>query len=417
MKKKVLAAVLAVSTVVMAGCGSEVQNEAVNNEGGETVSAEASVEESAAEESAAEDSSSDAQATAEISDEAVPMAAALDPNTEYVFGTATLTYAEFYEGDVSSTDSYDVVSSATAKKYEIFPNMSTDFVDETTNADGYNILGVKNVNVAIPADQADAYAKINDSFVKADEEPSQYKIVTVEGDKAEYSATVLNVTDTVTDATAELLTGTNWGDYQLNVVENSTKYIRSSREDENLPIGTDIQGVIVETADGLKVGMEHLQSIWVMPYEISFNIEADNTHNQRVKFDNLSELSKLEEKEIVSVTFINQNDAYVYNFEPVYVKPVYRDIKVTGTIDDKEGTLTLSEVPEGLENPQIKAVYIVGKGHDSVKTDLCDAALEGETVEIDGAALTEAKSTQAEEGRYSIAISSDNYADIAVTVE
>ena len=41
MKKKVLAAVLAVSTVVMAGCGSEVENEAVNNEGSETVSAEA----------------------------------------------------------------------------------------------------------------------------------------------------------------------------------------------------------------------------------------------------------------------------------------------------------------------------------------------------------------------------------------
>ena len=412
MKKKVLAAVLAVSTVVMAGCGSEVENEAVNNEGSETVSAEASVEESST-----EGSSSEVQATAEISEEDVPMAAALDPNTEYVFGTATLTYAEFYEGDVSSIVSYDTVSSATAKKYELFTNMSTDFVDETTNADGYNILGVKNVNVAIPADQADAYAKINDSFAKAEEEPSQYKIVTVDGDKAEYSATVLYVADAVTDATAELLTGTNWGDYQLNVLENSTKYIRSSREDENLPIGADIQGVIVETADGLKVGMEHLQSIWVMPYEISFNIEADNSHNTRVKFDNLAELSKLEGKEIVSVTFINQNDAYVYNFDPVFVKPVYRDVKITGTVDEKAGTLTLSEVPEELENPQIQASYIVGKGHDSVKTDLCDAALEGDTVAIDGAALTEAKSAQAEEGRYSIAILSDNYANIAVTVE
>ena len=257
----------------------------------------------------------------------MPLAAALDPNTEYVFGTATLTYAEFYAGDVSSTDSYDAVSSATAKKYEIFPNMSTDFVDETSNAEGYNILGVKNVNVAVPADQAEEFAKINDSFAKAEEEPAQYKIVSVENGQAQYSATVFNITDTVTDATAELLTGTNWGDYQLNVVENSTKYIRSSREDEGLPIGTDIQGVILETKDGLKVGMEHLQSIWVMPYEISFNIEADNTHNQRVKFDNLSELSKLEEKEIVSVIadfFIKE-----YQLTEDSQKLIYEAIKIS----------------------------------------------------------------------------------------
>lgn len=413
MKKKVLAMTLAVMTFAMAGCGNVAEDANADNAASVVSSGETAAE-GASDESAAVESAS---VEATIAEEEVPLAAALDPNTEYVFGTATLTYAEFYAGDVSSTDSYDAVSSATAKKYEIFPNMSTDFVDETSNAEGYNILGVKNVNVAVPADQAEEFAKINDSFAKAEEEPAQYKIVSVENGQAQYSATVFNITDTVTDATAELLTGTNWGDYQLNVVENSTKYIRSSREDEDLPIGTDIQGVIVETKDGLKVGMEHLQSIWVMPYEISFNIEADNTHNQRVKFDNLSELSKLEEKEIVSVTFINQNDAYVYNFDPVYVKPVYRDVEVTGVIDEKEGTLTLTGVPEGLENPQIEAVYIVGKGHDSVQTDLCSGALEGETVTIDGAALSEAKSAQAEEGSYSVSISSDNYANIAVTVE
>lgn len=48
-----------------------------------------------------------------------------------VFGTATLTYAEFYSGDVSSTDNFDAVTSATTSKYEIMANMSTDFVDET----------------------------------------------------------------------------------------------------------------------------------------------------------------------------------------------------------------------------------------------------------------------------------------------
>jgi len=56
---------------------------------------------------------------------------------ELVFGSATLTYAEFFSGDVSSTESFDAVTSATTSKYEIMPNMATDFVDETANADGF----------------------------------------------------------------------------------------------------------------------------------------------------------------------------------------------------------------------------------------------------------------------------------------
>lgn len=103
-----------------------------------------------------------------VPDEDVPEAL-LDSNTEYVFGTATLTYAEFYSGDVSSTDSYDGVSSATTNKYEIFPNMDTDYVDETTNAEGYHINGIKNVNVAVPTDEVDAYKVINDTFEKSED--------------------------------------------------------------------------------------------------------------------------------------------------------------------------------------------------------------------------------------------------------
>ena len=393
MKKKVLALTLATVVFAMTGCGS--------------TTAEVSTEETPATEApAAETPAAETPATEEASQDA-----------DLVFGTANLSYAEFYSGDVSATDSYDAVSSATNKKYEMFPNMNTDFVDETTNAEGYKILGVKNVNVAVPADQVDAYTALNDSFVKTDAAPAQYKTVSVENGVATYSATVFNVAATVTDAKAELLTGTNWGDYQLNILEESTSYIRNTREDEGFAVSRDIQGIILETESGLKVGMEHLQSIWVQPYEISFNIAADNSHNQRVKFDNLDELSKLEEEKIVSVTFINPNDAYVYNFDPVYVKPVYRDVTVTGKIDETTGEFTLSEIPEGLENAALTMTYIVGKGHDAVRTALYDGALDDATVKIDAEALAEAKKAQTEEGSYTVAISSDNYANIAVTVE
>ena len=68
---------------------------------------------------------------------------------ELVFGSATLTYAEFFSGDVSSTESFDAVTSATTSKYEIMPNIATDFVEETANSDCYHISGVKHVSVGV----------------------------------------------------------------------------------------------------------------------------------------------------------------------------------------------------------------------------------------------------------------------------
>ena len=334
---------------------------------------------------------------------------------EYVYGTATLSYGEFYEGDVTSTDSYDGVSSATTEKYEIFPNMDTDFVDEETNADGYHINGIKNVNVAVPADSVDDYKAINDTFVESSEEPSQYKVVTIEDGKAVYSETKLNVVDTVTDADVELLTGTVWGDYELDVIENSTSYIKNTREDGDFKIDSNIQGIILETESGLKVGMEYLQSVWVQPYEISFNISADNSHNTHVSYDNLAELDKLENETVTSITFINQNDAYVYEFDGVLIKPVYRDTNASAVVNEKDETVSLSNIPEGLENAKITVTYILGEGRESVRTVVYEGEAK-DSISIDSDALKEAKAG-GQEGSYAIAISSDNYANVAVTVE
>ena len=119
---------------------------------------------------------------------------------ELVFGSATLTYAEFFSGDVSSTESFDAVTSATTSKYEIMPNMATDFVDETANADGYHITGVKHVTVAVPAEDVEAYQAANDTFVILEgEAPAQYKTVSMENGRPVYSATRFNVADTVSE--------------------------------------------------------------------------------------------------------------------------------------------------------------------------------------------------------------------------
>ena len=236
-----------------------------------------------------------------------------------VYGTATLTYTEFYAGDVSSTDGLDAVTSATHGKAHTFQQAATDFVDEETNKDGYHITGVQNVNVAVPAADVEAYRAINPTFAESERVPAQYKPVTVTGDKAEYGTMVRNVADTVSDAELEVVTDSHWGDYQLNVKEISTRYIRNTREDGDFAIGSGIQGIIVETASGLKIGMQHLQSIWVQPWEISWNVTVDNSHNEEMIYANLSELDKLMGETVTKIVFLNANDAYVYDFEGAYL--------------------------------------------------------------------------------------------------
>lgn len=332
-----------------------------------------------------------------------------------VYGTATLTYAEFFSGDVSSTDSFDAVSSATTSKYEIMPNMDTDFVDETANADGYHITGVKNVNVAVSEADYEAYQACNPTFVPTEgEAPAQYKVVTMEDGAAVYSETHFNIADTVTDATAELVTGGTWGDYQINVADGAAAHLRNSREDE-FDINSEIQGIILETESGLKVGMEHMQSIWVQPYEVSFNVLDDNTHNTTIAaYDNLTELSKLVGETVTKITYIMPNAAYVYEFDGIYIKPLYTE-EVTASVSEGYDAVTLSISDFGdFENGKLTVTYTLGSGRNKEITTLLETALvDGtDTYTLDVSALAGLDAG----GTYGAIISSDTYADVTVAL-
>ncbi len=335
---------------------------------------------------------------------------------ELVFGTATLTYAEFFSGDVSSTESFDAVTSATTSKYEIMSNMATDFVDETTNAGGYHITGVKNVNIAVPAEYVETYQAANGTFVITEgEAPIQYKTVSMEDGHPVYSATQFNIADTVSDATAELVTGSTWGDYQINVTDGETVHLRNTREDEGFDIGAGIQGIILETDSGLKVGMEHLQSIWVQPYEVSFNIPADNTHNTHITgFDNLPELGKLVGETVTKIIYIMPDSTYVYEFEGIYIKPLY-ETGITAAVSENYDALTLSTSDfSDFENGKLTVTYTLGSGRSREVTTLLETALIDGTADytLDVSVIAGLDAG----GIYSAIISSDTYADVTVSL-
>jgi hypothetical protein len=325
------------------------------------------------------------------------------PESGLVFGTATLTYAQFYAGDVSSTDSYGVdgVSSATVSKYSIMSNMYTDFTEDKT--DGYHILGVQNVNVAVSWADYRAYVALNPTFKVSHTEPGQYKLVTVENGVATYSATEFNTQDTITDAVATLKTGSTWGDYEIDIPETNTKYLRTDRTDD-WAINSAIQGIILETDDGLKVGMEYLQSIWVQPYEVSFNVSANSAQNAHIAgWDNLAELSKLVGKTITSVTYIMQNGAYVYKFaDGIYVKPAYTgDATIKAQFTDGSNVVTLTDIPDALED--VTVTITCGSGRQSVTV--------ADKVEVGNGTVTMTENYDSTQ-TYTIKVSSSNFADI-----
>lgn len=137
-----------------------------------------------------------------------------------IYGTSNLTYKEFYSGDVSSTDSFDVVTTASTSKHSVLSNAWTDYEEESAEAaGGYHVKGVANVNVAVDSDlyvESTILKDANKELSKAYEEasditlnenptqvPSQYKILQENGSYVSNNKTVATVTDAVPTLTQD----------------------------------------------------------------------------------------------------------------------------------------------------------------------------------------------------------------------
>ena len=340
-----------------------------------------------------------------------------------IYGTSNLTYKEFYSGDVSNTDSFDVVTTASTSKYSVLSNAWTDYEEERAEAaGGYHVKGVANVNIAV---DSDLYVKsiilkdANKELSKAYEEasditlnenptqvPSQYKTLQKDGSYVSNNKTVT----TVTDAVPTLTTGSTWGEYEIDVVETSTKYLRNSRQDEGFPVNSTIQGIILETTEGYKVGLEHLSNIWVQPYKSSFNVTNEAATMGIAKSDNTAEFAKLVNKTINKITYVTPEGNYVYTFaDGIFIKPAYSE-EISGTFSDDMKSFTLNQLPT-VKNGTLTVTYTVGAGHKKTPYTLYSGAI-AKSVSLDLNAIP----SDAEGGTYSVTISCDDYADIYVAI-
>mgnify|MGYP004482839329 CR=1 FL=1 len=340
-----------------------------------------------------------------------------------IYGTSNLTYKEFYSGDVSSTDSFDVVTTASTSKYSVLSNVWTDYEEESAEAaGGYHVKGVANVNIAVDsalyvesAILKDANKELSKAYEEASDItlnenptqiPSQYKTLQKDGSYVSNNKTVT----TVTDAIPTLTTGSTWGEYEIDVVETSTKYLRNSRQDAGFPVNSTIQGIILETTEGYKVGLEHLSNIWVQPYKLSFNVTNEAATMGIARSDNTAEFAKLVNKTINKITYVTPEGNYVYTFaDGIFIKPAYSE-EISGTFSDDMKSFTLNQLPT-VKNGTLTVTYTVGAGHKKTPYTLYSGAI-AKSVSLDLNAIP----SDAEGGTYSVTISCDDYADIHVAI-
>ena len=183
-----------------------------------------------------------------------------------------------------------------------------------------------------------------------------------------------------------------------------------SRQDEGFPVNSTIQGIILETTEGYKVGLEHLANIWVQPYKLSFNVNNEAGTTGIAKSDNTAEFKKLVNKTINKITYVTPEGNYVYTFaDGIFVKPAYSE-EISGTFSNDMKSFTLNQIPT-VKNGTLTVTYTVGAGRQKVPYTLYSGSIQ-KNVPLDLSTVP----ADAEGGSYSVDISSDDYADISVAI-
>ena len=214
----------------------------------------------------------------------------------FVYGTANIPYADFFYGEMNDVQQntemqldaadpvteagyreegmYDAVTSCTnnkSKKYE------TSYYTENTENGSVTLEGIRDVNIAVPK------SLYNDALKAVEEGKScSNQLLTIIGNLQNVSETapesgeykVLNGNGTLTAMKTEtkelkinssISTSSAWGNYEV--------IVEFGDENPDQPKTANMMGVIFETSDGEKYGMEHSQNLWLKTGKIAFAVK------------------------------------------------------------------------------------------------------------------------------------------------
>lgn len=297
-------------------------------------------------------------------------------------------YDQFYKADVNNDVKVDAFTSATKNKVRTGSLAGGSY---HVDASGDEITGVT-FPVKVPAGtDLSKYTQITDdskvsitvtnrgqesttdytgkdalfesasySYYTLSEKPSYYKELTVNEDGTfSFGATQGTATTITEGVTAELMTESKYGDYQLDL-DGLT---------DTIPSGTAIYGVIVSTKEGSDYGMRHLENIWrvsELAWATGFTTAVHNcpTSSEHYK--------AMMGQHIDKVTYYTANGIYeipVGGEKGLYV-PVKFDTSAVAVADAelKDGETSVATTISGLTLPEgFDTEYTVEGATASVK--------------------------------------------------
>lgn len=297
-------------------------------------------------------------------------------------------YDQFYKADVNNDVKVDAFTSATKNKVRTGSLAGGSY---HVDASGDEITGVT-FPVKVPAGtDLSKYTQITDdskvsitvtnrgqesttdytgkdalfesasySYYTLSEKPSYYKELTVNEDGTfSFGATQGTATTITEGVTAELMTESKYGDYQLDL-DGLT---------DTIPSGTAIYGVIVSIKEGSDYGMRHLENIWRVSELAWATGFTSAVHNCPTSSEHYKAMMG---QHIDKVTYYTANGIYeipVGGDEGLYV-PVKFDTSAVAVADAelKDGETSVATTISGLTLPEgFDAEYTVEGATASVK--------------------------------------------------
>lgn len=339
----------------------------------------------------------------------------------YVYGTVDLSYADFYYGelndvaenkvmDLDAADPvtaagyrdagmYDAVSSATSSKSTKF---GTTYY--TAHDNGVEIEGIQAVAIKVPASlyQAATAAieegrSCNNSLLNiigrmtvTEEIPAEYKLLNGDGTLGAM------VTATVVDdaASASIATGSVWGNYQISI------------KSDLIPATDSLLGAVIETAEGAKYGLEHLENLWLKSGELAFAVQAfTEPHGNTPDY---ARFANLPGQTITKITYLVKDGADVI---------IHTNLKCKQLLSATYGAAGTDAVYG--EGVTVAMTVVAPQDSAYVLADVTfggKSLTEGSDYTYENSILTVYKTDNTGIGRYTLTYVDDTYEDMTASV-
>ena len=356
----------------------------------------------------------------EVNEQVKHLTDAIDSLVTVQYVLMNIPYAEFYKAETTGNDiAVDAFTSATKNKTRTKGLAGGSYHE---NADGSKIDGITYAVKVDPSVDLSKYKEVKDgdsveitvtnrgqtttttltgkdtlfenasyAYYPLTEAPANYKEVSVDADgNLVFSEVKGQEATKVEGVTAELLTETSYGDYELDL-DGLPEEITSD----------NVNAVVVKTTDGTAYGMRHLENIWLgtkLAWSTGFTSQVHGCPTSSEHYKSMMG------KTIDSIEYYTTNGVYTMDIADIYV-PVKSETTKSEVADADiaAGKTTINvQLPDGFD--------------PEYSVDGLDVSVEGNVLTFKAATESRAAAS-VKPGKYTLTIKDKNkkYADVVTT--